>query len=111
MARRHLLRRTRTRGRGAAVAGVVALATLATGGHAVAGTAPHGTIATYNSITRTSTDGMGLQSDNGREARRVSAFESAHPALGRIKTDDVLADTSGADAGRGLCHPTNIAGA
>ncbi|WP_143179755.1 FG-GAP repeat domain-containing protein [Streptomyces yunnanensis] len=111
MARRHLLRRTRTRGRGAAVAGVMALASLATGSHAVAGTAPDGTTATYNSITRTSTDGMGLQSDNGREARRVSAFASAHPALGRVTTADVLADTSGASAGRTLCHPTNIAGA
>ncbi|WP_407838161.1 FG-GAP repeat domain-containing protein [Streptomyces sp. DSM 116496] len=102
--------RTRTSALGAVVAAALALACLSTT-PATAATVPDGAIATPNKVTPLSTTGMGLQSDNGREADRIAAFEAAHPALKRVKAADVLADTSGLSTGRGLCHPTNIAGA
>ncbi|MFE9400654.1 FG-GAP repeat domain-containing protein [Streptomyces sp. NPDC006530] len=72
---------------------------------------PDGSIATYNAITRIDASGMGFQWDNGRDAGRVSTFESAHPGLTRTTINGLLAN-SGADiAARPLCHPTNIAGA
>ncbi|MFD5144368.1 FG-GAP repeat domain-containing protein [Streptomyces sp. NPDC058401] len=102
--------RTRTSALGAVVAAALALACLGTT-PANAATVPDGAIATPNKVVPLSTTGMGLQSDNGREADRISAFEAAHPALKRAKAADVLADTAGLSTGRGLCHPTNVAGA
>ncbi|MER5487448.1 VCBS repeat-containing protein [Streptomyces sp. NPDC002812] len=102
--------RTRTSALGAVVAAALALACLSST-PANAATVPDGAIATPNKVTPLSTTGMGLQSDNGREADRIAAFEAAHPALKRAKAADVLADTAGLSTGRGLCHPTNVAGA
>lgn len=110
MSRRRPLRTPRLRGRVAAVAAAMALACL-TATPASADTVPNGAVATFNSVSRISAAGMGFQSDTGREAGRVSAFESAHPALRRVKAADVLAAPDGALTGRALCHPSNIAGA
>ncbi|MFF3018261.1 FG-GAP repeat domain-containing protein [Streptomyces sp. NPDC057939] len=102
--------RTRTAALGAVIAAALALACLGTT-PASAATVPDGAIATPNKVVPLSTTGMGLQSDNGREAERIAAFEAAHPALKRAKAADVLADTAGISTGRGLCHPSNITGA
>ncbi|WP_329403697.1 VCBS repeat-containing protein [Streptomyces melanogenes] len=98
---------------GAAVAALAALLSLSTASPAAAGapTVPDGAIATYNTVARISTDGLGLQGDGGREKGRIAAFESAHPALQRVKAADVLANTVGTTAGRPLCHTSRVAGA
>ncbi|MCF3106565.1 VCBS repeat-containing protein [Streptomyces roseoverticillatus] len=117
------VRGTRAAARGIAAAlGALASLTVgfATGGPAVAAPAPavpavpavpDGGIATYNAVTRISTDGLGFQWDNGRDASRVSTFQSAHSSLKRTGINGVLADTSNVTSARSLCHPSNIAGA
>ncbi|OAR24255.1 hypothetical protein A8W25_17630 [Streptomyces sp. ERV7] len=116
MARPLHTHRIRTRAGGAAGAAVAALAALlsltgASPAAADAPTVPDGAIATYNTVTPISTNGLGLQNDGGREHGRVAAFESAHPALQRVRTADMLATTSDTTAGRPLCHTSPITGA
>ncbi|MFF4529430.1 FG-GAP repeat domain-containing protein [Streptomyces sp. NPDC001407] len=104
------------RGPRAAFAALGALATLAAGlsagGPAAAApvSMPNGAVATYNTVTRIGTDGLGFQWDNGRDAGRVATFKSAHSSLGRTGVNGVLADTAGNTPARPLCHPTGIAG-
>ncbi|MEU9048009.1 MULTISPECIES: VCBS repeat-containing protein [unclassified Kitasatospora] len=105
-------RKTRVRSAGAVATALLSLTVGAASNPASATTAttvPDGAVATYNTVTRIGTDGLGFQWDNGREAARATTFESAHPSLKRTGINGVLAATD--TSARALCHPSNITGA
>ncbi|WP_449485955.1 FG-GAP repeat domain-containing protein [Streptomyces avidinii] len=73
-------------------------------------TFPDASLATTNTITRISTNGIGLRWNGGAEAARAASYEASHPSVERTSPTRLL-DQAPTTAARPLCHATNISGA